>query len=183
MKNQTGIILLSALIILMLLSLLVIAGANTTQISAKWLQNEDIRQQTFYAAETGLSQVTRFLLQEKVPIQCQYGAKTPDYFIYQTQEWWNSNATCQLIAFSNFSLRYVVEKLIDSGCLQVQVGIDDIRRGGRYWRITLLAMSSDGTETVLQSTMVMPLAKVPKCRVIRAEILKVGRQSWKEVEK
>lgn len=179
-KNCDGIVLISSLVLLLIISLLVFSSVMITQLSQKVLQNEESGQRTFYIAEDGLKQIERDLKEGKF-FSCVYQAQTHDFFLRQSIEWLGSFTVCQLI-FEEVRMNYVIEDLLKSGCLNVSDTSGKVYRGGQYWRITLIVKDQFYPQVALQSTIVLPLKNPPHCLQSRKEILQIGRQSWQQME-
>lgn len=174
--SHQGIILISVLLFLLMLSLLSISALNSSLVQLKMAQNLNHGDRLFYTAETALQQATQLLI-IKQPMHCLLATNLASFYPQQSITWWLSNITCRINLANRITAHYVIEKLTTDPCSQInqtaQPGVD-------FYRVTAWTNGlSSNTPTILQSTVAVQSAthNAEACTKLRK--LDLGRQSWR----
>lgn len=184
-QHQKGIVLITSLMLLLVMSLMAFSALENTQLSSKtgtFLLQHD---RNFQIAETTLRNAEKLLKNNGNTWRpnCRYTQHDHNYFAKQTAAWWLSNATCS-IPNSLSSRRYVIEKLIDTPCAIIHTETKNNTENGTgssYFRMTVRTASNTGNSPViLQSTYALPDDNINQCPQT-PRLVSAGRQSWREI--
>src|ERR1043166_8853182 len=109
MQQQKGATIATALLFLLVLSLLLVDGLSSSQTSFKIAAYLEEGDQLFYAAERGLIQAEKILLTSEDKSTCFFHHNEMDY-VARPESWWLSSATCSL-PNANSTIKYIIEPL------------------------------------------------------------------------
>ena len=166
MFNQRGIILVSVLIFLFLLSLLALHGLSNSQLQTKISSNLLLQAQELQALEAGLT---------AGEILAANPQKSTCVIVESTVQPWSNNNHCAA-QFDNLTINYLVEELSTDVCLITgyTANQEAILAKGDIYRVT----SWDANQGILQTT--YSVQKNSKCTDVISKIW-TGRLSWREI--
>ena len=165
LNTQRGAVLLVSLMILLIMTVLGIAGMSSTTMEEKMAANNQQQQQAYQAAETALRDAEAWLTTNvtKLGDLTQFdgsnglyslratavGVATaePDFDIYKSTEWASKGKASKTLLDNQATPRYIIEYM---GDLQDPLDPNDPSFINRYgFRITAIGWSVDGTARYL----------------------------------
>lgn len=172
--NQTGIILISTLVFVALLTLLVFASMDTAIIETKMSQNYHNQMQAFEAAEAGLKQAEQAILNSQAEA-CMIQATVPSDLTKQSLNWWQHYCKGK---FPEAQLYYFIQKLNDTSCQLLQENKFFIVE---YYSLYSYGLAVAGSvPSILQETFAFSTA-IP-CAKADNNKLTIGKLSWRELK-
>lgn len=168
-SRQRGAVLLVSLMILLIMTVLGIAGMSGTTMEEKMAANNQQQQQAFQASETALRDAEAWLTNNVTRIAdlaqfnganglyslhaVRIGAAVapPTFDIYDNGDWVSNGVTSQTLLDNQDAPRYIIEYLGENdasagGCLDPQLCTQPTRYA---FRITAVGWSVDGTARYL----------------------------------
>lgn len=179
MRRHSGVVLITALIVLTAITLLLLNMLDNSATESKMSNHYHRFQQLFQVAQAGLT-AAEDLVQGGEAAQCQQPARHHNYYPQSDQSWWRQNVNCQ-IAYEDIISYHVIEDLGSLSCVHI-AGSDEMEPAAvQYYRITANAQRSDGRSVILQSTMTRVVENLQDCGTESDLTVTVGRQSWREI--
>lgn len=175
-RFQTGMVLVTALIFMSLLTLLVTIGLEAGELQMRMSHNKLQTTQALFVAQFGLQAAYNAL--QVSGVSCQIPSKSVYELAVKSAAWWHTRIACHG-QFADRQYYYVVEPLQIDSCLYIADS-----RAVQYWRITVRAekTGTTGAVVILQQVIALPYNKLPpqQCKTARHE-LKYRLQSWKQL--
>ena len=176
MARQKGIVLITVLMFVSLISLLVMMNLMNSGLQRQMNANTRFTIRNFLVAQAGLEIAYRAL--NAGDRRCILLKPMSSYhLLMKTQMWWHSGISCHS-QFDHRKIQYVIEPLGVDSCATL-----DKVHSVQYYRITVRAESSndDFAETILQGTVVYPYYfPMEKCEKGKRELSGIW-QSWRQL--
>lgn len=174
--HSQGLILLSVLIYLTILSLLALGALEASALQMRMLNNIKADHQLFVCTDTALQQIKHKLMQF-LPAKCFIAEQSNRYYRDKNTAWWQAYA-CTISTCKNYKTFYLIENLIEQPCYK----IDPFPVGAKYYRITVQTNSNNQNyQTVLQSTVLLPFISKQTCPTNQIKLHGGGQQSWRQI--
>jgi|GEM_PF-3526705 len=170
MLKQAGVILVTTLIFIFIMSLLALACMELAILQTKMSQNDDQRRQTFAAAEAGLKLAEQAIVDNQ-PLPCIKPLSSTD-LPTKPLSFWQQQCQAQ---FPYAKVYFVAEKLAYAPCCDI-TGLG--KRKLTFYRLSSYA-KINSAQTLLQTTFAHPSAI--KCSKALNQKLLLGRLSWSQL--
>jgi len=173
--KEKGMVLVSVLLVMNLMSLFLLLGLETSslekQMSGYQLEMEQA-EQSLQIVLLGAFKTLR-----AGQLHCVIHALSANELLNKETAWWKSGATCQAI-WRGKKLQYVVEPLQEDPCLAINDHV-----GVQYWRMTVRSENAfnHATRHLLQATVALPTQLLKRCRVTVKSITSYW-QSWRQIK-
>jgi Tfp pilus assembly protein PilX len=173
-NNSSGMILISVLIFMTLITLLVTTGLGVGELQMRMSSNTQQQVQVFQVAQAGIKDAFENLRHSNV--SCQIAIHSAYDLLTKSRSWWQSDISCHK-KLADYNYYYVVESLQINPCLTFADS-----SAVQYWRITTRAERSDKNTavTILQATIVLPAVSDELCEASKHQLLNVW-QSWRQL--